>query len=403
MKKLQPSLNSGGFFFDCFGIYYIMEAIIKESQLESLINGFKVQQYSDEEIQHVKNIYENFTDSQKSLVKDLLQAYYPEKFNQLNEETYWWNTLGDVLGFVDPTGAVDVINGISYFMQGEKFYGFLSLVAAVPLADFVVKPIMGLGKSSKLFKGMEGALKMVKSNPSKAASELASISQQSSIAKKFINAVSSWGTGLMNIIDRIPGKKWLGLKQVLKDWINVFVKAAEKNKSLYRWAERVAKNYKGDPKQIKQLMDYMKSTTALGKNKFALSGLKGGLKAAKNQGVWRTIWGGMPRIWGNRERRSLMNRTKFYAGFLDYLGITSFKNVEDVAKDMGEDEFNRKMGEYYNTPQAEQYAYDDVSGYDEPQQSPPSSGSSNKNDSENDSTKESLTNWLFGPLTSELF
>ena len=33
-----------------------------------------------------KNIYENFTDSQKSLVKDLLQAYYPEKFNQLNEQ-----------------------------------------------------------------------------------------------------------------------------------------------------------------------------------------------------------------------------------------------------------------------------------------------------------------------------
>ena len=201
-----------------------MEAIIKESQLESLINGFKVQQYSDEEIQHVKNIYENFTDSQKSLVKDLLQAYYPEKFNQLNEETYWWNTLGDVLGFVDPTGAVDVINGISYFMQGEQFYGFLSMVAAIPLADFVVKPIMGLGKSSKLFKGMEGALKMVKSNPSKAASELASISQQSSIAKKFINGVSSWGTGLMKIIDRLPGNIWLGLIQVLIDWINVLVK-----------------------------------------------------------------------------------------------------------------------------------------------------------------------------------
>ena len=150
-------------------------------------------------------------------------------------------------------------------------------------------------------------------------------------------------------------------------------------------------------------MDYMKSTSALGKNKFALSGLKGGLKAAKNQGAWRTIWGGMPRIWGNRERRSLMNRTKFYAGFLDYLGITSFKNVEDVAKDMGEDEFNRKMGDYYNTPQAEQYAYDDVSGYDEPQPSSQSRTTSNRDSSEGDGTKETLTNWLFGPLTSELF
>ena len=142
-----------------------MEAVITEAQLESLINRYKVKPYGDEEIQHVKNIYENFTDSQKLLVKDLLQAYYPDKVNQLNEETYWYNTLGDVLGFFDPTGAVDIINGISYFMQGEKFYGFLSMVAAIPLADFFVKPIMGLGKSSKLFKGMEGALKMVKTNP----------------------------------------------------------------------------------------------------------------------------------------------------------------------------------------------------------------------------------------------
>ena len=376
-----------------------MEAVITEAQLESLINRYKVKPYGDEEIQHVKNIYENFTDSQKLLVKDLLQAYYPDKVNQLNEETYWYNTLGDVLGFFDPTGAVDIINGISYFMQGEKFYGFLSMVAAIPLADFFVKPIMGLGKSSKLFKGMEGALKMVKTNPTKAASDLAKISQQSSIAKKFINGVSTWGKGLINVIDRLPGGKWLGLKQVIKDWVNVFVKAAEKNKSLYRWAERIAKNYQSDPKQIKKLMDYMKTTTALGKNKFALSGLKGGLSAAKKQGVWRTIMGGMPRIWGNRERRSLMNRTKFYAGLLDYLGITSFKNVEDVAKDMCEDEFNRKMGEYSQTPQAEQYLYDDLSGYDGDETSQQSSyGDGVSTPSKGDRTKDAITDFIFGPL-----
>lgn len=376
-----------------------MEAIITEAQLESLINRYKVTPYNEEEIERVRFIYENFTDSQKLLVKDLLQAYYPEKSNQLNEETYWYNTLGDVLGFFDPTGAVDVINGISYFMQGEKFYGFLSMVAAIPLADFVVKPIMGLGKSSKLFKSMEGALKLVKSNPSKAASELSKISQQSTIAKKFINGVSTWGKTLMNVIDRLPGGKWLGLKQVLKDWINVFVMAAEKNKSLYRWAERIAKNYQGDPKQIKQLMDYMKTTTALGKNKFALSGLKGGLSAAKKQGVWRTIMGGMPRIWGNRERRSLMNRTKFYAGLLDYLGITSFKNVEDVAKDMGEDEFNRKMGEYSQTPQGEQYLYDDLSSYeDETTSQQPSYDNVGSTSSKGDRTKDAITDFIFGPL-----
>jgi hypothetical protein len=374
-----------------------MEAVITEAQLESLINRYKVKPYGDEEIERVKNIYENFTDSQKSLVKDLLQAYYPEKFNKLNEERYWWNTLGDVLGFLDPTPTIDIINGISYFIQGEQLYGFLSMLAAIPFADPLIKPIMGLGKNSKVFKGMEGALKMVKTNPSKAAGELAKVSQQSGAAKSLINAVSTWGPKLMSIIDRLPGGKWMGLKQIIKDWVNVFVKAAKKNQSIYRWAERIAKNYQGDPKQIKKLMDYMKTTTALGKNKFALSGLKGGLNAAKKQGVWRTVMGGMPRIWGNRERRSLMNRTKFYAGLLDYLGITSFKNVEDVAKDMGEDEFNRKMGEYSQTPQAEQYLYDDLSGYDGDETSQQSSyGDSTP--SQSDRTKDVITDFIFGPL-----
>lgn len=376
-----------------------MEAIITEAQLESLINRYKVTPYNDEEIERVRFIYENFTDSQKLLVKDLLQAYYPEKFNQLNEEKYWWNTLGDVLGFLDPTPTIDIINGISYFVQGEQLYGFLSMLAAIPFADPLIKPIMGLGKNSKVFRGMDGALKMVKTNPSKAASELAKVSQQSTLAKNLIGAVSTWGPKLMSIIDRLPGGKWMGLKQLIKDWINVFVKAAKKNQSIYRWAERIAKNYQGDPKQIKKLMDYMKTTTALGKNKFALSGLKGGLSAAKKQGVWRTIMGGMPRIWGNRERRSLMNRTKFYAGLLDYLGITSFKNVEDVAKDMGEDEFNRKMGEYSQTPQGEQYLYDDLSGYDGETTSQQSTyDDDGSTSSQGDRTKNAITDFIFGPL-----
>jgi hypothetical protein len=375
-----------------------MEAVITEAQLESLINRYKVKPYGDDEIERVKNIYENFTDSQKSLVKDLLQAYYPEKFNKLNEERYWWNTLGDVLGFLDPTPTIDIINGISYFIQGEQLYGFLSMLAAIPFADPLIKPIMGLGKNSKVFKGMEGALKMVKTNPSKAAGELAKVSQQSGAAKSLINAVSTWGPKLMSIIDRLPGGKWMGLKQIIKDWVNVFVKAAKKNQSIYRWAERIAKNYQGDPKQIKKLMDYMKTTTALGKNKFALSGLKGGLNAAKKQGVWRTVMGGMPRIWGNRERRSLMNRTKFYAGLLDYLGITSFKNVEDVAKDMGEDEFNRKMGEYSQTPQAEQYLYDDLSGYDGDDETSQQSSYGDSTPSQSDRTKDVITDFIFGPL-----
>ena len=35
---------------------------------------------------------------------------------QLNEA--WYNTVMDVVGLADPTGVVDIVNGISYFTQG---------------------------------------------------------------------------------------------------------------------------------------------------------------------------------------------------------------------------------------------------------------------------------------------
>ena len=38
---------------------------------------------------------------------------------QLNEA--WWNTLGDIVGIFDPTGIVDVVNGIDYIRQGDTF------------------------------------------------------------------------------------------------------------------------------------------------------------------------------------------------------------------------------------------------------------------------------------------
>lgn len=374
-----------------------MEAIITESQLQRLIGQVSGQGIiTEEEFQSASLIYENFSSDEKLLFRDMLMAYYPDKFNKLNEETHWWNTLGDVLGFVDPTGAVDIINGISYFMQGEKFYGFLSLLAAIPFADFIVKPIMGLGKSSKIFKGMESALKFVKTNPAKAVSELSNISKQNKLVGSLVNGVSKWGKSFASMLDKLPGK-WLGLKQVLKDWLNVFVKAAEKNKQMYRVVGQLASKAKANPAEIRKIMDIIAGQSFWGKNRFILS--KGGLQAAKDQGVWKTIMGGVPRLWGNRERRSLMNRTKLYAGFLDSLGITSFKSADDLANEMGEDNFNEKMNQYANSPQGQENLYNDLTS------APPTGEEGGSHEPEPEKTKKSsessdfLNDLLMGTLT----
>jgi hypothetical protein len=62
---------------------------------------------------------------------------------QLNESE-WYNTVGDVLGLIDPTPTVDFINGLSYISQGDYLFGLLSLIYAVPyFGDAVAKPVTG--------------------------------------------------------------------------------------------------------------------------------------------------------------------------------------------------------------------------------------------------------------------
>ena len=79
--------------------------------------------------------------------------------DQLNEA--WYNTAMDILGLADPTGIVDIVNGISYFTQGDTLFGILSIISAVPYAgDVVAKPVMGalkLGSAST--KTLQSALK----------------------------------------------------------------------------------------------------------------------------------------------------------------------------------------------------------------------------------------------------
>ena len=71
---------------------------------------------------------------------------------QLLKEYKWYNTFLDFVGIVDPTGAADAINAISYFRQGHIFFGFLSLVSIIPYAgDLVAKPVVCFSKVRERF------------------------------------------------------------------------------------------------------------------------------------------------------------------------------------------------------------------------------------------------------------
>jgi hypothetical protein len=51
----------------------------------------------------------------------------------------WYNTVMDILGIIDPTPVVDIINATSYFIQGDTLFGILTIVGAIPYAGELLK------------------------------------------------------------------------------------------------------------------------------------------------------------------------------------------------------------------------------------------------------------------------
>ena len=59
----------------------------------------------------------------------------------------------DLVGILDPTGSVDVANGLRYLNNGEYFYALCSFISAVPyIGDAIGKPIIFAAKSGKVGK-----------------------------------------------------------------------------------------------------------------------------------------------------------------------------------------------------------------------------------------------------------
>jgi hypothetical protein len=116
-----------------------------------------------------------------------------------------------------------------------------------------------------------------------------------------------------------------------------------------------------------------------------------GLKVIAN---WKL--GGVPRIMGNRAVRSLMSRTKFWAGFLDYIGLGNFVGPDEYINKVGQDAYNESMDNYVRTPEAQKNWGDDFSTTEdtESSQSPRSTTPTNKTTV----SQDILSDLLFGPL-----
>jgi len=88
--------------------------------------------------------YNKITKFNTSGVNLIINSYSQKEYEPLTEG--WLNTLGDVLGILDPTGIIDLGNSISYWRQDRKLFSLLSFISIIPGADFVTKPFILGGK-----------------------------------------------------------------------------------------------------------------------------------------------------------------------------------------------------------------------------------------------------------------
>jgi len=298
----------------------------------------------------------------ESELTTLLKGIYLTEERAILNEYRWWNTVGDVLGIFDPTGVVDLVNGLDYIRQGDYFFGLLSMISVIPyVGDAVAKPIIGVGKSSKLFKGVDGALLLAKNGDMlNAGIKLEQLSKNSGLLSKLIDSVPKWATKLKDAINALPGKKITGgLRRVITDWIDLFINVAKKRKAakvtVGKLADKVAF---ADKKTALELINQLKKTITADSKVFK------NFKPENPSFMAKYFWPGISfNILGrSRELTSLMRRTKWYAGLLDYMGFGNFVGPSEVVNKMGEEKANQKFQEYVKTPEAQKTWTEELSG-----------------------------------------
>jgi hypothetical protein len=334
--------------------------------------------FTELELSEIETKWTMLTEEQQNFVKNVFSKLHGKDL--INEETYWYNTLLDVVGFLDPTGIADLTNSLLYFKQKEYFFCFLSLIAVVPyFGDFVAKPIMGLGKGSRLVKGMDEALRLAKSgNVSSASRILQNSTKASPLMNKMVQSSAKWGSKLKDLIMNLPGGKFtIGLKKTLNDWIDLFINASRiGTKSSIRVASAGRRIKSMTPQQATQFLQTLEKSIHSNAKLFR------NFKPKDPSFMAKYFWPGatVGILWRNRSLAGLVNRTKFYAGFLSTLSLP-FMSTDELSEKMSEEELNKKFQEYAKSPEGQQNWQDDF-GETSPQESQPQVNQSTTSQSE---------------------
>jgi len=313
---------------------------MKETILtESVFNTRVKEIYKEEQYKFINEKWKTLSKEDKTFVLEFYKAAYPEKSKLINESK-WYNTLGDIVGIFDPTGLVDLVNGVSYWRQGDKLFAILSFISVLPyLGDIIAKPVVGVlklgGDSVKAFKyaAVGGDAIKIAETAKVAGGPIA----------KMVEKAPTWGSKLIEVLRTAVGKVPFlrNIVNLIEEYIKLFTTAGKEMKVGAEIGKGLGVAEKESLKStFKGFREYESG------NKYFRYITKPDIS------LWKKFVGGAPRLFGNAATRSLMRRTKWYLGLLDWLGIANTKTDPDELMSQYPDLSNR-VGRYNQTDAAQ--------------------------------------------------
>jgi hypothetical protein len=170
---------------------------------------------------------------------------------------------------------------------------------------------------------------------------LAKLAEKPGMVGSFLQSAKSWAPKVASKIEKMPGGLLKGFKNTILDYLKLLENAGAKSLKFQKNAGNLAKYIGHAAKPAENI----KALQTMLKNEKIFTGL------TKKGPMAKIFIGGAPRLFGNREMRILMRRTKFWLGFLDYIGIGNFVGPEELSKKMGQANIERKLTEYGKTPE----------------------------------------------------
>ena len=321
--------------------------VLTESQVKERI----LEIYNEEYINVIEEKWSKLDKVDKTIVIEMLKTIHPKQAKLIKEDK-WYNTVGDIVGIFDPTGIVDLVNGISYWRQGDKLFALLSWISVIPmLGDVIAKPVVGVLKT--------GSVATRAFREAVAVGDAVKIAETAKVAggpvAKMVEKAPSWGAKLLEMfkgaIGRIPGVGAPFIRAV-EEFVGIFGKASKELKMPYEVIKggKIINVEKGlsavEKQQLMKQLEKEQGKIFTGHKDVRNSWLK---YMKSDASLGQKLYAGVPRMFGgNPATRSLMRRTKTYTRFLDWLGLGNFVGPEELSAAQ-----QAKWDEYAKTPEAQ--------------------------------------------------